>query len=67
MRREKDKLFAEFPEQDPVELVPRGGAAFVCITGTERADLTFDRGKDGAVRAVTLAQRDVRIVAARLE
>lgn len=67
VRREKDKLFADFPRQDAVELVPRGGAAFVCITGTERADLTFERGKDDAVGSVTLVQEGVRFVAARIE
>lgn len=67
VRRQQDQLFADFGEQDPVELVPRGGSAFVCITGTERADLTFDRGPDGVVHAVTVVQGDVRIVATRLE
>jgi hypothetical protein len=67
VRRDGRKLYADFPEQEPAELVPIGGERFVCISSTESAELTFARGKSGAVESVKLVQRELEIRAARAQ
>lgn len=67
VRKDGNKLVALFHDQDPVELVPKGGDSFVCITSAARTEMRFVRGKGGAVEHVRLVREDIDVRADRVE
>ena len=65
LRVEGEKLVGDFPTKEGVELIPRGGARFVCVSNSTRADFEFVRDPDGTVESVTIHQNGIEVQARR--
>lgn len=57
------KLVGVFPTKEGLELIPRGGMRFVCVSNSTRADFEFVRGPDGKVTSVTIRQSGIEVQA----
>lgn len=65
--RDKDRLYVDFAGQERTELIPRGGASFVCISLSARAELEFVLDGDGLCAEVGFRQGDLEARAFRLD
>ena len=59
------KLFAELPQGGRVELTPKGGTSFACISTSFRADVSFDRDGKGPVTGMTVNAGGLKVSAER--
>jgi len=66
VKLDEDRLFAELPQGGRVELTPKGGASFVCISTSFRADVTFDREGKGPVTGMTVNAGGLKVSAERV-